>query len=310
MYLKNTHSLSHITSSLFLLFVIVFILAGCDQGNDTENGHEFTGNVETYELHAAGDSDISGVAIFEELEGGSTLVTLDLNGTPSGGDHPAHIHNNSVAEGGGVAIPLNNVDGDTGTSETIIEADGNMTYAALLEFDGHVNVHISDDDFTVAAQGDIGGNTLSGESTTYELHEANDSGISGDVRFDERLNGNTLVSIELAGTPAEGDHPAHIHNNSVAEGGGVAVPLNNVEGNTGISTTNIRADETDAGNLTYSALLEFNGHVNVHVSDNDFTVVAEGDVGSNYGQEQNPNNGNGNGNGTGDGNGNGNGNGY
>jgi len=311
MYFKKAYPSSYLTVSLLLLLTSGIIQTGCDQGNDTENGQEFTGNVVTYDLQAAGDSDISGVVIFEELEGGSTVVTIELSGTPSGGDHPAHIHDNSVADGGGVAIPLNNVDGSTGVSETVIEADetgsGNLTYSELLEFDGHVNVHLSDDDFAVVAEGDIGGNALSGESITYELYEANDSGISGEVRFEERNNGNTLVTIELTGTPAEGDHPAHVHHNSVAAGGGIAVPLSNVIGDTGISVTNVRADETDTGDLTYSGLLEFDGHVNVHLSDDDFAVVSQGNIGSNYGQEEDPNNNEGNGNENGDDNGDGNG---
>ncbi len=309
MFFKNAHFITSVPGHLFLLIAMLCILAGCDLGNDDDNGDGFTGEVETYELQPTSGSDVSGAAIFEELEDGSTLVTLELTGTTAGGDHPAHIHNNSAAEGGGIAIPLNNVDGDTGISETTIQADdadtGNVTYSDLLEFDGHVNVHLSSDEMaTIIARGDIGGNALTGESTTYELHEVNESGISGEVHFEERNNGNTLATIELIGTPMDGSHPAHIHNNSVAEGGGIAVPFNNVDGETGISMTNIRADETDAGDLTYSALLEFNGHVNVHNSDDDFSVVAQGDIGANYGEESVSGNEQG---GTNDGNGDGNG---
>jgi hypothetical protein len=144
-------------------------------------------------------------------------------------------------------------------------------------------VHLSEDDLgTVLSRGDIGGNAPTGESTEYELHEAIDSGISGFVRFEERNNGNTLATIEVTGTSEENEYPAHIHDNSVAQGGGVAVPFNNVDGATGISITNIRADETDE-DLTYTALLSFDGHVNVHLPDG--TVIAEGDIGANYGQD-------------------------
>lgn len=284
MYLNNSHPVTYATISLFIFFALTIMMTGCNLGNDNGNGIELTGNSESYQLQSAGNSGISGVATFEEFEDGATLVTLQLSGTQAGGNHPAHIHNNTVAEGGGIAIPLNNADGSTGISETIISpAGGGISYSELIQFDGHVNVHVSEGDGTVVAEGDIGGNTLTGTSVTYELHEANASGISGEVVFEERNNGNTLATIELTGTPAQGDHPAHIHDNSVAEGGGVAVPFNNVDGNTGTSITNIRADDT-AENLTYSALLEFNGHVNVHISDEDLTVVAQGDVGANYNQ--------------------------
>jgi hypothetical protein len=43
----------------------------------------------------------------------------------------------------------------------------------------------------------------------------------------------------LNNTPAGGMHPGHIHANTAAQGGGIVFSFNAVNGDTGISTTNI-----------------------------------------------------------------------
>ncbi|MDR9392667.1 MAG: fasciclin domain-containing protein, partial [Trueperaceae bacterium] len=68
-----------------------------------------------------GDSGVSGDITLERAQGG-TLVTLDLDGTPEGGNHPAHFHTGDCSAPGPVAIPLNNVDGTTGMSVTQVDA--------------------------------------------------------------------------------------------------------------------------------------------------------------------------------------------
>jgi hypothetical protein len=281
-----------IINTIFLLSFLMLMMTGCGDDNDiADNGDDFTGETQTYELHESADSGISGFVVFEELADGSTLITIDLNGTESGVEYPAHIHANTVAEGGGVDIPLTNVDGNSGMSETEVSSlNGTpITYQNLIAYDGHVNVHNPDDTSILFAEGDIGGNVLTGESITYELQEASDSGISGQVRFEERNNGNTLSTIELTGTADGFEYEAHIHYNSVADGGGIAFPFNNVDGTTGVSVSNIRAGQTD-DNLSYSTILEFDGHVNVHDPDDLSILVAQGNIGANEGE----NTGNGN----------------
>jgi len=275
-----------ITSSVFLLFLsMMFVLASCDlNGNDE---FEFEGQTQSYDLAAVDDSNVSGVAIFDEQEDGTTRITLDLTGTQSGAEHPAHIHANSVAEGGDIQISLNPVDGTTGRSETVVSTlddDTAITYQELIGHDGHINVHMSEDDLeTIVAQGDIGGNRLTGESFTYDLNEVDGSGVSGTLRFEERQNQNTLATMEMAGTEAGGNHPAHIHQNSVEEGGDAAFTLNNVDGETGGSVTNIRADQWQNGeNMNYSNLLDYSGHVNITASDTDETVLSQGNIGANF----------------------------
>ena len=248
-------------------------------------GNELTGESEVYDLNPVSDPGISGTVAFAGRKNGNTLVTIVLVGTSDGNSHPTHIHNNSAAEGGGIAVDFNPVDGATGISKTNIKAlndETAITYAELLEFNGYVNVHLSSGDLgTLIAQGDIGGNALTGESEEYPLNSVSDPGISGTVTFAERKNGNTLVTIALTGTTAGDSHPAHIHNNTAAEGGGIAIDFKPVDGATGISKTTIKA-LNDATEITYAELLDFNGYVNVHLSSGNLgTLIAQGDIGQN-----------------------------
>ncbi len=261
--------------------------------------NELTGETKEYALNTKDVEGISGTATFAMRKDGSTLLTLALEGSAEGADHPAHIHMNSAVESGAIAISLNSVDASDGMSMTSVRAfngeDGTMnageaiSYEELLEYDGYINVHKSVEDLgTLLAQGDIGGNELTGESKAYALEERAVPGISGEVMFEERKNGTTLATIMLENTPDGGMHPAHIHMNSAAEGGGIAITFNTVDGSTGMSKTNIRAFNGEDGTMnageviTYEEILEYNGYVNVHLSAADLaTLVAQGDIGSN-----------------------------
>jgi Cu/Zn superoxide dismutase len=244
-----------------------------------------TGEMESYPLMEAAVAGISGNVWFKERKNGKTLVEIELENTPDGGVHPAHIHANSAVEGGTVIIPLSNLNGTTGKSLTDVTADKDenpLTYDDLIVFDGHVMVHLSAEQIsTIVARGDIGNNTLTGEETIYDIMELNGSGVSGTFTLQQRKSGFSLATIMLSGTPTDGNHPAHIHTNSIESGGGIVISLKNVDGNTGFSSTNI--EKTDAEeDITYSELLEFDGHVKVHLSPQDLpTVVAGGNIGLN-----------------------------
>jgi len=249
------------------------------QGDVGQN--ELTGTETEYLLGSVSDPNISGTATFAERESGSTLITLQLTGTTSGGDHPSHIHMNTAAEGGGIVLSLTNVDGGTGLSITSAEMldDGtSITYDELINFDGYINVHFLG---TLIAQGDVGQNELTGTETEYLLGSVSDPNISGTATFAERESGSTLITIELIGTRSGGDHPSHIHMNTAAEGGGIVLSLTNVDGATGISKTS--AEMLDDGTaITYSELINFDGYINVHSSSSDLgTLIAQGDIGQN-----------------------------
>ncbi|PHR98741.1 MAG: hypothetical protein COA80_04805, partial [Leeuwenhoekiella sp.] len=261
------------------------------QGDIGEN--ELTGETKEYELVTKDVAGISGTATFAERKSGAALVTVMLDGTPDGGMHPGHIHNNSAAETGGIAKTLTTLDGTTGMSVTHIEAlnDGTeIGYAELLDFDGYINFHLSADDLaTLVAQGDIGQNELTGMSKTYDLATKDVAGISGTATFAERKSGETLVTLDIDGTPAGGMHPAHIHAGSVAEApGDILITLATVNGTSGMSMTNVSAynaaDGTANGGtaITYDEMVAIDGYINVHLSADELgTIVAQGNVGAN-----------------------------
>jgi len=239
----------------------------------------------TYVLGSLDVDDISGTARFATFSNDSTVVELKLNNTPDGGMHPAHIHFNTAAEGGDIALSLAIVDGSTGESSTPVTAldDGTaISYDELLEFDGYINVHLSADDLgTIVGQGDIGQNELTGMSKEYTLNSVAIPTIDGAATFFERVNGEALAVIMLNNTPADGMHPSHIHFNTAAEGGDIAFTFNPVNGATGISMTNVAVLDNDSV-FGYSDILDFDGYINVHLSSEELgTIVAQGDIGQN-----------------------------
>ncbi|MCA0931827.1 superoxide dismutase family protein [Lutimonas saemankumensis] len=248
-------------------------------------GNELSGSEMMYMLGEKDVAGISGMVHFYKRNNGETLAKLELMNTPEGGIHPAHIHNNSAIEGGGIAVSLTPVDGTTGMSYTNIRAldDGSaLTYDQLMDFDGYINVHLSPENLAViVAQGDIGQNELTGMSIMYDLGEKDVPGISGMATFYERKSGEALAMIKLMNTPAGGVHPAHIHNNSAAEGGGIAFSFNPVDGDTGMSYTHL-AQLDDGSSFGFDDIETFDGYINVHLSpDNLATIVAQGNIGSN-----------------------------
>ena len=265
---------------MFIFAISAFTLVGCTDDDDNKTDNDIS-----YNLDERSDSGIDGKIEFVELTDGRIQAEISLNGTTSGNTYPAHVHMNSFAEGGDIVISLESVAGATGSSVTVFETTDNgdaVTFDMIRNMDAYVNVHLSPDDLaTVVAQGDIGSNTLTGESYTYDLDERAVEGISGTITFHERMNGYTLAEINLSNTPDGGSHPAHIHMNSFAEGGDILVTFTPVDGTTGTSWTGIRA--TDGGEtLEYQDILNTDGYVNVHLSADELgTIVAQGDIGYN-----------------------------
>ncbi|MEW4922556.1 CHRD domain-containing protein [Algibacter sp. 2305UL17-15] len=270
-----------ILSILMVLPILVLTSSCCDDDDGV-----FVGATKTYDLNSVTDPNISGKAKFIENQNGSTTVELQLTGTPAGGMHPAHIHFNTAAEGGGVAVTLGAVDGDTGFSTITfskLDDDTDVTFQEILDFDGYINVHLSTTELsTIVAQGDIGENELTGTSKVYTLNEKDVTGISGTATFHERVNGEALAILDILNTPAGGMHPAHIHTGSIATApGSIMFTFNPVDGDTGMSMTNVSEldDETD---FDYDDVLTVDGYINIHLSAaQPEIIVAQGNVGAN-----------------------------
>ncbi len=291
MFKKENLKFRVFIQAAFIMMMSVLFMACSDDDtmtpDMTDETGELTGATKTYQLAEIAGSGVSGTAVFAEVEGGSTIITLSLDGTPANGDHPAHIHFNSAAVGGGIALSLSNVDGASGESVTEVSTTDDgvaINYNGLLDFDGYINVHLSMEDLaTVVAQGDIGSNELTGESKTYVLEERAAPGISGNITFEERINGFALATISLQNTPEDGMHPAHIHTGSAAIGGGIEYTFNTVNGATGMSVSDTRQGQGEnEASYTYNEILEVDGYVNVHLSMEELgVIVGQGDIGSN-----------------------------
>jgi hypothetical protein len=266
-----------------LLAASIIYLSGCS--DDPDPGPQLTGVSKEYALDAKSNSAISGTVTFAKRDDNSTLITVQLNGTQSGGLHPAHIHANTAAESGAILLDLSDIDGSSGKSETVVTAlnDGtDISYEMLLDFDGYVNVHSSSTDLaTLIAQGDVGVNELTSTKKVYNLDPKSDPDISGTATFTKRVSGETLVSIELTGTTSGVTSPSHIHVNTAAEGGAIMIDLTPIDGATGKSLTSVSKLNGGAA-ITYDELLDYNGYINVHLSsDNLGTLIAQGDIGDN-----------------------------
>ncbi|MBU2465867.1 MAG: hypothetical protein KJ615_05935 [Bacteroidetes bacterium] len=100
----------------------------------------------SYPLVTIADFGVSGTALFEKRENGSTLFTSDLNGTIAGEIYPATINLSSIATigGGPVTKTLSNVNGTTGKSYTTIRKLDNgldITYDNWLVYNGYINIY-------------------------------------------------------------------------------------------------------------------------------------------------------------------------
>ena len=268
-----------------LIALSVFAFSCADDDDNGPTGPALTGNNEQYQLFSKSDPAVSGMVTFAERDDGVTVITINLSGTSAGGDHPSHIHFNTAAEGGTIAVDLVNVDGSTGISETEVNMlnDGTaISYSQLIDYDGYINVHLSSTDLgTLVAQGDIGQNELMGTFEEYPVNARSDPNISGVATVSERVNGESLLEITLEGTSDGGDHPSHIHANSAAVGGGILVDLTNVTGASGISATNISM-LNDGTPITYTELIDIDGYINVHLSPSELsTIIGQGDIGQN-----------------------------
>ena len=241
---------------------------------------------------------MAGTVTFWEAGSDQTVVTLELDdgATDASVAHPAHIHNNSASEGGGIEIYLTPIDGSGGggTSARIVD----RPFEELANFNGYVNIHESVANLnTVVSQGNIGANATgtvaagldlvdNQRSETYTLDaNSNDgsiapNGIPGSVQFLELTSDLTFVQVSLdtgnGATGASVSHPAHIHNNTASEGGSIEYYLGPVDGSDAAARSGKLVGES------YDTLVGFNGYVNVHESvANLGDVVSQGNVGAN-----------------------------
>jgi hypothetical protein len=150
-----------------------------------------------------------------------------------------------------------------------------MKTLSLLLLVGFIFTACSEDDNGIGNPGPVL------DFISYDLGEKSDSGVSGVATFNELQNGSVQLIIEVVGTSAGNMHPAHIHMNSAFEGGSIIVPLEDVDGATGLSITEFSSD-VDGNSISFEDIEGLDAYINVHLSANALgTIVAQGDIGEN-----------------------------
>ncbi|WP_263820221.1 hypothetical protein [Salinibacter sp.] len=226
--------------------------------------------------------------------------------------HPAHIHNNSVEEGGEIEFYLSAVNGRSPSGQTARKIG--LPIEDLASFNGYVNVHQSPANLGVVAQGNIGANAEGTEgpgldfvddrrATTYPLEaSATDGsvlsdGVSGTVRFEELTGYNGYVNIHQAVADnrrgfvfAQGNIGANAGDGS-SSGADVTTTVNNVGNSawevTGVSGASGVAGSGDNPSLTFETgkryRIDNNGMRSAHPfaietgTDGDYLLNQDGD---------------------------------
>ena len=115
------------------------------------------------------------------------------------------------------------------------------------------------------------------ERVDYDLLTANGSGVTGTASFIPNSDGTTTIYIEL-NNAAKGIHPATVNFGSLADGGSIAISLNECECK--ISETLVT--QLDNGTpITFVELMTFDGHMNIYESPTDGSIIAHANIGSN-----------------------------
>lgn len=262
---------------MLVLAVSMFMTSSCKKDDPIPESY-------VYNLQVRDQLGITGTVTFTKKSATVTTITLKVNGA-SAKNHPAHIHANSIAQGGPIVLSLNDVDaaGNSVTDVTRLDDNTAITYEQLINYDGYVNVHESATELgIIVAQADIGSNELTATSQSYTLSAVNASGVNGTALFQKRKGGATLVTLTMTGLIAGTQYPANIHLGSVESigGGPVRRTLNAVDGTSGRSVTSIKALDDNTA-ITYDNWMVYDGYIAVNSSLVTPVVISQGNIGSN-----------------------------
>lgn len=144
--------------SFIALIVVTLAFTSCNEKEDDRPESVFL-------LHRVGAAPIQGQVTFTSLDQRKVQVAITLQNTQDGQPFPAHLHFGTVREVGELAFRLNDVDGKTGESVTVLDnvklSDGEtFTYDMLQNMNGSVKIHMNDSFFKnfAVASGNIGKN--------------------------------------------------------------------------------------------------------------------------------------------------------
>ena len=270
-YLKNL---------IFLMLISSFVLIGCNVDNTLMTDNEIS-----YELYESAQSGIDGEIKFIELKNGKIQAEINLDNTMNGTSMPASIHSKSTLYAEDRIIALDPIDGATGSSVTIFDRSDmgkRITFNDLINMDAHVKVYENmSNTNSVVSEGDIGKNKLTGDRKSYQLQEFIGSDFVGSVFLEKRKSGFTKITVKLDEAQEGVFYPTHIHYNSSAEDGSIWIDLNPIDGNTGVSISDIRTSLLGT-EIDFETLVTSSAHIKVHHSIDELgVIIAQCDIGAN-----------------------------
>ena len=243
---------------------------------------DVSGKNHIFEIVSTSDRNIDGQLKIRERNDGSTQAELVLSNLDTDTAYPAFIHFNNALEGGGIAITLTPVDGQSQTSVTEIRTLNSgvtLTYEELRNFDGHITIQEGTNPGTMVAQADIGMNALTGRFQQFSLQEEDIPDATGLLTIEERESGFSLITVTVEGGTEGKQHPVTLNFGSLYDNHELAGNLNPVDGTDGIGRTHL---EQLNGELIapYLSLVEFQGFVRVHLGTGAEmnTILAQGNI--------------------------------
>ena len=143
--------------------IIAFVLFSCGKEEQQVAPNEFTGNEVSYTLlSGTTDFDFYGTATIKEKKDGTAEIVVQLKNTQGTKQFPVHLHYKSFDQEANLAALLKPVDAATGRSVTDLTrlADETpVTYQDMVNFNGHINVHLDDNpNGMILSYGNIGSN--------------------------------------------------------------------------------------------------------------------------------------------------------
>lgn len=156
---------------LYFIFASISLLAfSCKFDFPGQSDPDLTGTSRIYPLFSGSPENYFGEVVFKQRVDGGTRILIELIGENSALNFPVHLHvGPAKVEEAAMAAVLNPINGESLSSITEFYdlADGTViTYDVLVEFDGHIRVHLGDspeDRMVILAIGNIGRNYVEGE---------------------------------------------------------------------------------------------------------------------------------------------------
>lgn len=235
-----------------------------------------TGQSKEYAILNTNYSDLTGLVKFIENTDGSTTISVELNNTVNGINNPVRLRRNTANIGGDIAVNLNNIKGEDGSSFTTISklANGeNISYHQLIEFNGYIAIEDNISNVLIA-YADLGPNELTGQKINFDLLSPNGS-FNGLVTIEERKKGTSTLTIGVFGLEDNEELPCTLNiisDNSIHEFTHELSPVKS-------SLNGFSFNElTELGGqvITYETLITLNAYIEVTNPNSTDTFYAKG----------------------------------